>query len=94
MWQRDYAGACGLFSIVLKPQSEAAIAAMLNGLELFGMGWSWGGYESLVIPFDVRQVRTVTSAPQGSCLRLHIGLEDVGDLKRDLELGFARLAAA
>ena len=89
IWTRDFSGASGLFSIILEPCSKQAVAAMLNGLELFGMGWSWGGYESLVIPFDVTDIRTaVPWAPEGPCLRFHIGLEDVGDLKLDLEEGF------
>jgi len=95
LWKRDFLGASGLFSIVLKPVSDKAVAAMLDGLELFGMGFSWGGYESLVIPFDARSYRTATQwQPEGPTLRLHIGLEDVDDLRADLEAGFKRLAAA
>jgi cysteine-S-conjugate beta-lyase len=94
LWQRDFLGASGLFSIELKPCSKTALAAMLNGLTLFGMGASWGGYESLVLPFDASRARsaTVVSA-KGPTLRFHIGLEDVDDLKADLDAGFARLAA-
>ncbi len=94
LWTRDFLGASGLFSIVLQPAPRRAVAAMLDGLSLFAMGWSWGGYESLVVPFDPTGYRTATrwEAP-GPALRLHIGLEDVADLKRDLEAGFARLAA-
>ena len=68
---------------------------MLDGLELFGMGYSWGGYESLIIPFDPRPYRsaTVWNEP-GQALRLHIGLEDTGDLIADLAAGFERLNAA
>ena len=93
LWQRDFTGAAGLFSIVLRPVSKAALCAMLDGLELFGMGYSWGGYESLIVPFDPAGYRTAVpwDAP-GPALRLHIGLEDVEDLKRDLEAGFDRLA--
>ncbi|HWK32407.1 MAG TPA: cystathionine beta-lyase [Hyphomicrobium sp.] len=95
LWKRDFLGASGLFSIILKPVSDKAIAAMLDGLELFGMGFSWGGYESLVIPFDARSYRTATQwQPEGPALRLHIGLEDVDDLRADLEAGFERLTAA
>jgi len=95
LWKRDFLGASGLFSIILKPVSDKAVAAMLDGLELFGMGFSWGGYESLVIPFDARSYRTATQwQPEGPALRLHIGLEDVDDLRADLEAGFKRLAAA
>jgi len=94
IWKRDFAGASGLFSIVLQPCSHAALAAMLDGLELFGMGYSWGGYESLILPFDPSAYRTATTwEAKGPALRLHIGLEDVEDLKEDLEAGFARLAA-
>jgi cystathionine beta-lyase len=93
LWQRDFLGACGLFSIVLKPCPREAMASMIEGLELFGIGASWGGYESLVLPFDAAKARSATAwRPEGSTLRLHIGLEDVGDLKADLEAGFARLA--
>lgn len=95
LWRRDCSGASGLFSIILKPCSAEAVAAMLDGLELFGMGYSWGGFESLIIPFDASPFRTATKwQPEGPALRLHIGLEDVADLKADLAAGFARLAAA
>jgi cystathionine beta-lyase len=95
LWQRDFLGAAGLFSIVLKPCSKNAVAAMLEGLELFGMGASWGGFESLVLPFNAASLRTATTwKPEGPTVRLHIGLEDVEDLKADLEAGFARLTAA
>jgi cystathionine beta-lyase len=95
LWRRDFLGACGLFSIVLKPCPKHALASMIEGLELFGIGASWGGYESLVLPFDAAKARSATSwQPEGPTVRLHIGLEDVGDLKADLEAGFARLAAA
>jgi cysteine-S-conjugate beta-lyase len=94
IWKRDFLGASGLFAIILKPASKAALAAMLDGLELFGMGFSWGGYESLVIPFDPTSYRTATKwEAEGPALRLHIGLEDVEDLKADLDAGFKRLAA-
>ncbi|MCJ2013264.1 cystathionine beta-lyase [Methylobacterium sp. J-076] len=95
IWQRDFSGASGLFGVVLKPVPETAVAAMLDGLELFGMGFSWGGFESLCIPFDCTPFRTATAwAPGGPTLRFHIGLEDVADLKADLDAGFARLRAA
>ena len=94
IWKRDFLGSSGLFSVVLAPASDAAVAAMLDGLELFGLGFSWGGYESLVIPFDCTSYRTATRwAPGGPTIRLQIGLEDVEDLKADLEAGFARLKA-
>ncbi len=95
LWKRDFTGASGLFSIVLKPVSETALAAFLDGLQLFGMGYSWGGYESLVIPFDPTSYRTATRwTDKGPALRFHIGLEDIDDLKRDLADAFARLNAA
>jgi cystathionine beta-lyase len=94
LWRRDFTGASGLFSIVLKPVSQERLAAMLDGLSLFGMGYSWGGFESLILPFDPAVYRTATTwRGEGPALRLHVGLEDVGDLKADLEAGFARLRA-
>jgi cystathionine beta-lyase len=95
IWKRDFTGASGLFSAVLKPVSEKAVDAFLDALTLFGMGYSWGGYESLVIPFDCTNYRTATTwSPGGPALRFHIGLEDVGDLKADLARGFEALNRA
>ncbi|MFA5951733.1 MAG: cystathionine beta-lyase [Hyphomicrobium sp.] len=95
LWKRDFKGASGLFSIILKPAPRKAIAAMLDGLELFGMGYSWGGFESLIIPFDPTPIRTATKwTAAGPAFRLHAGLEDIQDLIADLEAGFARLKAA
>jgi cystathionine beta-lyase len=95
VWRRDFSGASGLFSIVFKPVAQSAVNAFLNELSLFGMGASWGGFESLAIPFDCTSIRTATKwAPGGPTVRLHIGLEDVDDLIGDLERGFAALAAA
>jgi cystathionine beta-lyase len=95
IWKRDFLGASGLFGVILKPVSDTAVAAMLDGLKLFGMGYSWGGYESLVIPFDASSYRTATKwQPEWPALRFHIGLEDVADLQADLAAGFARLGAA
>ena len=95
IWKRDFTGACGLFSIVLEPCDENAVYAFMNALTLFGMGYSWGGFESLVILFDCAEYRTATPwAPGGPTLRFHIGLEDSGDLIADLEGGFAAMAAA
>jgi cysteine-S-conjugate beta-lyase len=94
LWKRDFSGSSGLFSIVLKPASDAAVAAMLDGLELFGLGYSWGGYESLALPFDCTHVRTATRfAPAGPTVRFSVGFEDIEDLKADLDRGFARLRA-
>jgi len=95
IWKRDFTGACGLFAIVLKPMPQRAANAFLDALTLFGIGASWGGYESLAIPFDVAAARTATRwAPGGPAIRFHIGLEDVSDLIADLERGFAALALA
>jgi cystathionine beta-lyase len=95
IWKRDYTGASGLFSIVLKPKPQAALDAMLDTLKLFGMGYSWGGFESLAIPFDCSDYRSATKwAPGGPTMRLHIGLENVEDLKADLDRGFAAFNAA
>jgi cystathionine beta-lyase len=95
LWKRDFLGSSGLFSVLLAPCSQKGVAAMLDGLELFGMGFSWGGFESLVIPFDCRSYRTATAwRPPGHALRFNIGLEDTGDLKADLERGFVRLRNA
>jgi cystathionine beta-lyase len=95
IWKRDFTGASGLFSIVLKPAPQKAVDALLDTVKLFGMGYSWGGFESLVIPFDCDSYRTATKwAPGGPTLRLHIGLENVEDLKADLARGFAAFNAA
>ena len=95
IWKRDFTGASGLFGIVLKPVAQKAVDAMLNSLKLFGMGYSWGGFESLIIPFDCSGYRTATEwAPGGPTLRLHIGLENVEDLKADLARGFEALRAS
>jgi cystathionine beta-lyase len=94
IWKRDFTGASGLFSIVLKPAPQQAIDALLDTVKLFGMGYSWGGFESLIIPFNCADYRTATKwAPGGPTLRLHIGLEHVDDLKADLDRGFAAFNA-
>lgn len=94
IWKRDFTGACGLFSIILKPAPEKAVLAFLNALSLYGIGASWGGFESLAIPYDAADIRTATTwSPGGPAVRFHIGLEDVRDLIADLERGFAALAA-
>ncbi|ABS64590.1 cystathionine beta-lyase [Parvibaculum lavamentivorans DS-1] len=95
IWKRDFTGASGLFSIELIPCSEAALAAFLDGLELFGMGYSWGGFESLIIPQYPAKIRTATKwNGTGQILRLHAGLEDADDLIADLEAGFERFHTA
>ncbi len=94
LWKRDFTGASGLFSVVLKPVPQKAVYAFLDALELFGIGASWGGYESLAVPFDCTAVRSATRwQPGGPTVRFHIGLEAVEDLIADLEHGFAALAA-
>jgi cysteine-S-conjugate beta-lyase len=90
IWKRDFTGASGLFSIVLKPASDASVAAMLDHMELFAMGFSWGGFESLIVPFKPHRSATNWEA-KGPALRLHIGMEHPEDLMRDLEAGFGRM---
>ena len=93
IWKRDFKGASSLFAVVLHPVAEEKIEAMLNSLELFAMGFSWGGFESLIIPTHPEKARAVTVwSPGGPCLRLAIGLEDPEDLIADLASGLARLA--
>jgi cysteine-S-conjugate beta-lyase len=95
IWRRDFRGASGLFSIVLHPVERPALAAFLDGLKLFGIGASWGGYESLILPSDPRALRKATTwTMPGQLLRIHAGLEDPADLIADLEAGFVRLARA
>lgn len=92
LWKRDFSAASGLFGIVLHPCSRAQIVAMLDGMRLFAMGWSWGGFESLIIPTYPERTRSATPWDAGGpCLRLHVGLEDPADLIEDLAEGFARL---
>lgn len=94
LWKRDFSGACGLFGVILHPVAKARVDAMLDGLRLFKMGWSWGGFESLIIPAHPERTRTATRwEAAGPYLRLHVGLEDPQDLIADLEDGFARLVA-
>ena len=95
LWKRDFTGASGLFGIVLKPVGAKAFAALVDGLELFGLGASWGGFESLIMPIHPEEVRSATkwSSP-GPCFRIHAGLEHPDDLTADLAAGFARLRAA
>ncbi|HMP56252.1 MAG TPA: PLP-dependent transferase, partial [Novosphingobium sp.] len=101
LWQRDFTGGCGLFSFVLRGGDEAARARLVDGLDLFGIGYSWGGFESLAVPVDPQGIRTCMAWPPAGYepqdrfgLRLAIGLEDPDDLIADLEAGFARWAAA
>ena len=95
LWKRDFTGASGLFGVVLKPTDEAQMEAFFDALELFGMGSSWGGYESLAIPADPTNYRTATKwQPEGPLIRLHIGLENPADLIDDLKSGFAAMREA
>jgi len=95
IWTRDFTGASGLFSVVFKSASEQSVHAFLNELTLFGLGYSWGGFESLAILFDCSEYRTATRwQPGGPTVRFHIGLEDPEDLLTDLERGFAAMARA
>ncbi|GLS21482.1 cystathionine beta-lyase [Labrys miyagiensis] len=94
LWKRDFKGASGLFSIILQPAPDAAVAAFLDELKFFGLGYSWGGYESLALPFDCSEYRSATTwNPGGPGVRFHIGLEDVADLIADLDAGLARFRA-
>jgi cystathionine beta-lyase len=90
-WARDYRGASGLFAFTLKDGGEAGRAAFVDGLAHFGIGYSWGGFESLALPADPERIRTATRwEGQGPLVRLHIGLEDPDDLIEDLAEGLAR----
>lgn len=93
IWKRDFTGSTGLFSFILHPEFEKpALEAMLDNMSLFSMGYSWGGFESLIIPFDCSEYRTATTwAPGGLALRIQIGLEDMDELKVDLRQGLDRL---
>lgn len=95
LWKRDFTGASGLFGIVLNACTDRQFAAMLDGMKLFRLGYSWGGYESLCVPTYPSTLRSAEKweAP-GPSIRIHVGLEDVADLIADLEAGFARLKAA
>ena len=95
IWQRDFSGASGLFSVILKPVSKRALDAFLDSLTLFGMGFSWGGFESLVIAFDASTYRTATRwQAEGPALRFHIGLEALSDLQADLDRALDAMRAA
>jgi len=94
-WKRDFTGSSGLFAIELRPCPRVAVAAMVEGMALFGIGFSWGGFESLILQFEPNGLQRVsTIAHDGPLIRLHIGLEEVSDLIADLEHGFDRLRHA
>lgn len=96
IWARDFSGACGLFAFTLKPAPEAAVEALLDSLKLFGLGFSWGGFESLALACDPQlSVRKIAKRYSGPLIRLHVGLEDPADLIADLRTGldaYGRLA--
>jgi cystathionine beta-lyase len=95
LWARDYTGACGLFAFALKPAPETAVNALLNRLELFGLGFSWGGFESLAISGDHQLPQRRFKSPYpGPLVRLHIGLEEPDDLIADLRAGLDAFGAA
>lgn len=93
-WARDFSGSSGLFSFVFRGGDDSARTRFIEGLELFGLGYSWGGYESLVVPADPERIRTATTwRAEGPLVRLQIGLEDPDDLIEDLAAGLARYGA-
>ncbi len=95
IWKRDFDGAASLFSMVLKPVSQQQVTAFVNALKLFGIGSSWGGYESLVTTPNIAPLRTATKwQDEGPVIRLHIGLEDTDDLLADLEQALAKMRHA
>lgn len=92
IWKRDFTGASGLFGFILKPVERPRLARMMDGLRFFGMGASWGGFESLLIPTNPAALRSATDwAPGGQTMRMHVGLEAPGDLIADLAAGLERL---
>ena len=93
IWARDFDGASGLFGVLLDPMTSEEMSAFFNGLQLFRMGASWGGFESLMVPAWPPPVRSCSPVEEGALIRVHAGLEEVPDLVRDLEAAFARLRA-
>ncbi len=92
LWKRDFRHACGVFSFMIHETSDAALARMLDGLRLFRMGYSWGGFTSLITPFDPHTIRSATRwTLPGRALRIAVGLEDADDLIADLAAGLRRL---
>jgi cystathionine beta-lyase len=95
LWKRDFTGAGSLFAMVLKPAPRAAIAAFVDHLEIFSMGYSWGGYESLCLPSKIDKARSAKPwSDPGNLFRVHIGFEAIDDLKADLAAALARYAKA
>lgn len=91
LWRRDFTGGCGLFAFVLASNDPQASARVADALELFGIGYSWGGYESLALPIRPEDYRALMSGTDGPAIRLAIGLEDAGDLIADLTQALARI---
>lgn len=95
LWKRDFKGSGSLFGVILKPAPRASVAAFVDQLRLFSMGYSWGGYESLCLPVKLAANRTVVPwTAEGNLFRLHIGFEGVEDLKADLADAIERYARA
>jgi len=94
LWKRDFLGSCGLFGVELGAFSRVQVAKMLDGLECFALGYSWGGYESLAVPANLRGARSVRPWTGGPLIRLHVGLEDPADLIADLGRGLERMQGA
>ena len=95
IWKRDFTGSGSLFAMRLRPAPRAAIEAMMNGMALFGMGYSWGGYESLCLPIKPERSRTaVPWTAEGNMFRVHVGLEGIDDLKADMTAALARYLAS
>ena len=95
LWKRDFSGSGSLFSVLLRPAPRASVAAFVDHLELFSMGYSWGGFESLCLPVKLGRNRTAKPwTAEGNLFRLHIGLEGVDDLKADLAAAIERYSAA
>lgn len=95
IFMRDFTGSGSLFSFTLKNAPKKAVSNMLNHMRLFGMGYSWGGFESLILPVTIKQQRSATQwQEEGKLFRLHIGFEDIHDLKSDLEDAMQRYAKA
>ncbi|PWK75538.1 cystathionine beta-lyase [Aminobacter sp. AP02] len=94
MWKRDFSGSSGIFSIVLAGGSTKKAHAFLDALEIFGLGYSWGGYESLAVPVFLGDRKIANEPYEGPIIRLQIGLEDVADLKEDIAAGLAAANSA
>lgn len=95
IWKRDFTGSGSLFAVLLEPAPREAVAAMVNDFQLLGMGYSWGGYESLCLPIHPERIRTAVDwKAQGNMFRIHVGFEDIGDIKADMQAGLDRYRAA